>query len=244
MARELPKVEIYGTAFYVDVRLRELRQVEDPMNIIPFAAFDAKADYIEFVYDRKGKCLYRGGEDLPLNVEIVTLPPIRELDPVGWRESIGITQSKPLDKPDVAVPPLRNLQPNEINPGERRLPVVPIGGTDFLFDMLQMEFRQVDNPGNRISFDHVSDNFSSLSLLYDHATKNVYQGKQKDMPPTVELITLPHAQKLDPYGCHIALMVWAANKIRDERDYKQTANVPAEKANKPGTGRSKKKRRP
>jgi len=93
MERQLPLVDIAGTAFYIDVQKEELRQKEDAGSRIPFSVFDLDGNGYTFLYDKE---LRRAAENRNLIAEAgnryewVTLPALMELDPLGIALKYGI----------------------------------------------------------------------------------------------------------------------------------------------------------
>jgi hypothetical protein len=82
----------------------------------------------------------------------------------------------------------------------RSLPVIHLEGTDFLVDLLRMEFRELTNPANRISFFELTDKGDHLVLHYNRNTRNAYRGTlpEKDKHRTVT-IRIPPFKELDPF---------------------------------------------
>lgn len=84
-ARKLPEYVMGGVLFTVDARIYEFRETEAPWNSISMKDFwEDNPTVIPF--DKGKKNIYdgklRAGEH-PENVEMVTVPPITELDPIG-----------------------------------------------------------------------------------------------------------------------------------------------------------------
>lgn len=84
----------------------------------------------------------------------------------------------------------------------RKLPILRIYDTNFYVDLKLLEFRQVDNAENAISFKNVQDNGDHTAIVYDPATKNAFQGTWKEMNERsdVRLIKLPAMINLDRPG--------------------------------------------
>jgi hypothetical protein len=86
MIRQLPVVDIAGTAFYVDVVHDELRQKDNPQNRISFNVFDQDGNGYTFLYDGKRKNVPENKAELDKmeeGMQWVTLPALMELDPEG-----------------------------------------------------------------------------------------------------------------------------------------------------------------
>lgn len=86
MNRQLPIVDIAGTAFCVDVLHEELRQKDDPHNRISFNEFDQDGNGYTFLYDKQRKNVPENRPDLKHMepwLQWVTIPALMELDPEG-----------------------------------------------------------------------------------------------------------------------------------------------------------------
>ena len=82
----------------------------------------------------------------------------------------------------------------------RPLPVISLDGTHFLVDLLRMQFRELANPANRISFFELIDKGDHLVLHYNRDTRNADEGapaqKGEDRVVSIEI---PPFRKLDPF---------------------------------------------
>lgn len=85
---------------------------------------------------------------------------------------------------------------------ERKLPVVEIAGTSFYVDVLREELRQKDKPGNRISFNELSECKEGYRFIYDIRVKNVSDKESDAGGDTGHLlkVILPALMELDPVG--------------------------------------------
>jgi hypothetical protein len=85
MARKLPEYTIAGTLFTVDGRIYEFRKTAAPWNKISMDDFWEEAP-THILFDKQTNNIYTGGgsiADRPAHVELVVIPPIMELDPIG-----------------------------------------------------------------------------------------------------------------------------------------------------------------
>ncbi len=82
---------------------------------------------------------------------------------------------------------------------KNQLPRVRIIDTQFVVDMAHQEFRQADNPNNRIPFRDTLDNGDHIALLYDNENKNVFKGNlsKVSMDDDVHIVTLPPLAAID-----------------------------------------------
>jgi hypothetical protein len=106
---------------------------------------------------------------------------------------------------------------------QRKLPVLKIHDADFYVDMAKMEFRQVENPKNAISFNSVQDNGDHTQVMYDPKTKNAFQGSWGDMSKREDLVLvrLPAAVDLD-----FDYLMSQLNKLSKEKFDERQANKP------------------
>jgi hypothetical protein len=100
MIRTLPKINIADEMYFIDLRLREFRHVDDLMNSISFdQMFEADGRNL-FLYDSQSKNVF-SGSDLEYEmrkdeIELVNLPGFAQMDPEGFalmqerKDDIGI----------------------------------------------------------------------------------------------------------------------------------------------------------
>lgn len=82
-ARKLPEYVIGGTLFTVDARIYEFRETAAPWNSKSMHDF-GEDDPTVILFDKEKKNVYEGSAgDRPNHVEMITIPPIIELDPIG-----------------------------------------------------------------------------------------------------------------------------------------------------------------
>lgn len=101
---------------------------------------------------------------------------------------------------------------------ERKLPIVKIHDTDFIVDIVNLEFREVGHPLNIISFFDLKDNGDHLALLYDKSTRNAYRGTIGDLAQRekLELVKLAPLIALDRTG--------VINFLKSQQAFKQEKN--------------------
>lgn len=90
--RELPILEIEGTAFFVDIKRLELRQADDPFNRISIGDVAEESGFKVLLYDPATKNIYpykNSQKGIPPNVKIVIVPPLKDLDPIGLARRQG-----------------------------------------------------------------------------------------------------------------------------------------------------------
>lgn len=88
MIRELPKVDIGGTEFFIDLRLEEFRQVNNPFNTIQFGELLENEQGYVLCYDPVKKTAFHGDrqelEERKTEIKLIQLPRLQVMDPVGF----------------------------------------------------------------------------------------------------------------------------------------------------------------
>jgi hypothetical protein len=84
MARKLPEYIIAGTLFTVDGRIYEFRETAAPWNQISMDNF-WENEQTHILFDKQTNNIYNGeaGAAKPDYVELIVVPPLMQLDPVG-----------------------------------------------------------------------------------------------------------------------------------------------------------------
>lgn len=80
---------------------------------------------------------------------------------------------------------------------------INIDGTLFYIDLDKHEFRQVDDPHNRMTLGDIQEEMGFSHFLYDTQTKNRYLGNYKDgenLPEHVRIVLVPPLKDIDPVG--------------------------------------------
>lgn len=98
--RELPKINIGGTEFFIDLRLDEFRQVANPFNRIHFDMMFESVDGYLIQFDPITKNAFEGSEaEFGHRQDLITveLPSLEKMDPVGFRNLVdGWKQDNPI----------------------------------------------------------------------------------------------------------------------------------------------------
>src|ERR1700748_1735457 len=82
-ARKLPEFVIGGTRFTVDARIYEFRETESPWNSISMNDFGEDEPTV-ILFDTEKKNIFDGSPgNRPEHVKMITVPPLKELDPIG-----------------------------------------------------------------------------------------------------------------------------------------------------------------
>lgn len=97
-ARKLVTIELDGVSFYLDLRLWECREVHDFSNRFSLDDIDCTDNFTRLRFDPTTKNLFHGTEaEFELRkaqLKVIELPPLRVLDPVGFRAKCGLPPLK------------------------------------------------------------------------------------------------------------------------------------------------------
>lgn len=130
-ARELPKISIGGTEFYLDLRLWEFRDVDDFMNRINIDdLFDTETGFV-LCFDPITKNLFQGTEEeyqqLKDSLKIIELPSLGELDAIGWKAYVETwkDENPVLSALIEEMPEIINQMPHPLQKGVRVEDLLP-----------------------------------------------------------------------------------------------------------------------
>lgn len=116
LSGELPHIDIAGTDFTVDWRLREMRETAEPWKHISFKDFDMSDDGLNYVffYDTENHTLFDFNElvtEMPQNVIIAEIPNEYGLDPVALARECELGEAGLLAHNPVVLKHSANLKP-------------------------------------------------------------------------------------------------------------------------------------
>jgi hypothetical protein len=91
-ARTMPVFRMDETDFYVDIRLGELRQVDNPDNRISMEENRITAtEPTGLAFNTRTKNIYEEIIDpgcIPAHVKLIIVPPLKDLDPLEWTRNL------------------------------------------------------------------------------------------------------------------------------------------------------------
>jgi len=91
--RLLPEFNIAGVFFHADIERLEFREVANPSNRMPIIGAKEEMGFSHFFFDTHTKNHYAGDTKMPNgipdHVQLVLLPPLKEIDPVGLARQHG-----------------------------------------------------------------------------------------------------------------------------------------------------------
>ncbi|MBS0027250.1 hypothetical protein ACTJJ0_12355 [Chitinophaga sp. 22321] len=254
MERVLPVLTIEGIKFTADAIQLELREKENPENIISFENMRDVGNGYSFEYSRREK-------NLPslFNMEsvTVTIPEWVLLDPVGMAQKYGLTPETLKGKTDFELMVDQEALDYRINKG--MLPTVDIAGQLFYVDLRMDMLRPKDDFLSKgivlseIGSYHLGESDEYL-IPYNpktHEFQEIDLGKITEYPKDLIAAKFPSEWKLDPIGwnrltrvdwhdglkhtglrshCNAEIIPWEKTVLRDvirenrERENKQTEN--------------------
>ncbi|HRN55619.1 MAG TPA: hypothetical protein PLL71_04175 [Agriterribacter sp.] len=198
MKRRLPEHMIEGTAFVIDVDKRELRQSDNPANVIRFEDMDYTGSSYRLKYDLDRKNLPYGLNSSP--VKEIIVPELVTLDPEGMAARYRLPVSVIKQKNDFEVMVNAELLAKRMN---GMLPVVSVAGHDFFVDYRLGELRASDDFNTSIRL-HELDYFIEDELyrgFYHVPSRCMLEVNPvtiKEIPEGLVMLEIPIDRKLDP----------------------------------------------
>lgn len=194
----LPKYEIHGTSFFVDIENNRLVEEKNPANTISFNSMTDKRTYYEMDYDTRLKSnSYDFLNSTGRNVT-VTLPQMKDLDPERMAKKYGLEISELRSRSDFEIMVNQEL----LKRRKEEFPILNIAGTDFQVNIVTEEFKNLKAPYININVGNLDfdEDTEILRGLYD--TKRM-QFVNIDMgitawPKDTVYVELPRFDELDP----------------------------------------------
>lgn len=223
MKRQLPRVMVGKHEYDVDMRAGELRSTKDSSKTLEFYKMDQEKQNLAFWFDQVNQKLLfqlpQGAE----NVDRISFP-VRSLDPEFFKEIKAETEEakdlyeagKSIYQQEGGIHASIPIEGNKA----RMLPMINLYGTDFFLDLRLKQLREVDNPGNAISWKHIDDDNFHMSLWYDTKAKNAFSGtmleaRQRD---DVKHLHLPPLDKTISEGIKRHEEKMNGAKVKDETE--------------------------
>jgi hypothetical protein len=200
--RILPTRDILGTTFIVDVQKDQLREQGNPDNTIGFNEMGYSKEGYRFHYDPILKNL---PESFTAEYEVISIPNLTELDPMGMAMKYGKTEAEIAGKTDVEVMVDQKQLALRVEYGQ--LPVFEIVGHPFYVDLVMNSLRPKDDfaPTAGIRFEEIEDYFIESTNHYlipynpiTHSLEELDPETIKAVPKGIVFVEIPLPQPLDP----------------------------------------------
>ncbi len=176
--RLMPILDLEGKRFFVDIRMQEMRQVDNFMNAVSFDSlgWSFTDNRPRLVFDHKTNQPYTGNWDarLPAHVADLHLPYLHAWHTPATQEYYASQQDYRAGKqlPEVTYATVSKSGLKKVAAEISDLPKKEIDGTLFIIDQAKQELRQANNPSNAIGFRHLQKQGDEYLLLYDRMYKN------------------------------------------------------------------------
>lgn len=200
MKRQLPICIIEGTSFIVDIEQDQLRQADNPDNVILFRDIDFNGTHYSFEYDLTVKNLPFSFPVEPENIREVQLPPRVKLDPEGMAEKYNLPAASLKDKTDYDIIVDQLLLQERL---KGKLPVVNIAGHEFSYDFKRNELRSHEPFSSTIKLNDLDYSIEEEKYrgFYNIQTRKIIDidpAEIKEIPQGAVLIEIPSGHRLDP----------------------------------------------
>lgn len=197
METTLPRVMVGRHEYEVDMHAGELRYVKDKSKALAFFKMETKGDMRSFWYNHESQKIVQDPSPKDdLDIQRISFF-VKLLDP-GFSKKIASENEEAealirSGKSAYLNPDGTFVGDEDLHRQPNILPIINLYGTEFLFDLRQKEFRQVDNPSNAIAYTHLHPDAFHFKLWYNTTSKNAFTGtieqaKQRD---DVKALTLP-----------------------------------------------------
>lgn len=194
--RELPTIDIKGTAFIVDVENNQFRECGNESNSFSFNQMEYKGTHYEMAYDERLKNPTFASK-LKCTVEI---PLLIQIDPEGIAKKYGVSETDLIGKNDFDFRVDQQIYTERVYLG--RLPMIDIAGDTFFVDMRFDELRWTKDISKLIILrdqDRVELK-GDYFFFYDTNAKQAVtiDSSVTVLPENVVKVILPEDHVLDP----------------------------------------------
>lgn len=201
--RLLPTYKIYGTDFIVDVNQLELREKDNPKNVISISDMDEKAvQGYRFWYNPNNKSLTTYAEQ---GAKLAEIPDFVKLDPVGMAKKHNISENKIAEIDDFKLMVNQDVFDKIAYKGI--IPTIDIGGHTFYIDLFNDKLHPKDDVWSRgIIFSELKYYYShkdnTFTIPYNHRTHTFQEVSLnvKEIPEDLIVVQIPGKRTLDPIG--------------------------------------------
>ncbi|WP_338839249.1 hypothetical protein [Flavobacterium ginsenosidimutans] len=206
MERELPLINIQGTAFVVDVENLILKEKANENNFIPFGYMADVSDGYEFEYgldSRNIRNIWTDEESVR-----VTIPPLVELDPIRMSQKYNVPMDQLKGKTDFEI--MVDQQAFDLRVNKGVLPTIDIAGDIFYVVLDKERLIPKDNPASEgiplPSFAQYDQVLGENVFAYDPKKRDITDLdylKITEVPKNLIAIRLPFSFTLDPVGWNL-----------------------------------------
>lgn len=202
--RQLPEIQIEGTAFLVNVEGYELIEKANPLGKLSLWDMRYRDNQYHFNYNKRFRSVSTGYDD-PVDEVAVSIPAMATLDPEGLAAKYGLQRSDIEGKTDYEVMTDKQALIDRLN---GRLTTVDIAGHTFYVDFTMEMLRPKDDFGsNGIKFNDIDEHYNDLTGKYEipynqrtHEYVDLDYDNMTEVPKDVILIAFPDIEALDPVG--------------------------------------------
>ena len=203
--RILPTYTIKGTEFIVDVNQLELREKNNPKNVISIKDMDEKmVEGYDFWYSIKSKNVTTYDESGAHKIE---LPDFVQLDPIGMAKKHNIPEDKISGMTDFNL--MVNQEAFNKIANDYIKPTIDIAGHIFIVDLSNDRLQPKDDIWSRgILFSEIKNYYSrkdeAYIIPYNPKTRTFQEVSLsvKKIPEDLIVVRIPEQRTLDPIACN------------------------------------------
>ncbi len=198
--RVLPTHTIQWTEFLVDVNQLELREKNNPQNVISLRDMDEKPiNGYEFWYSSKSKGLTTYAEE---GANLISIPDFSLLDPIGMAKKYNVAEDKMKEMSDFKLMVNQDVVDKIANKGI--MPTIDIAGHPFYIDLSNDKLIPKNDIWSRgIIFSelkHYKQKDQSFIIPYNNKTHTFQEVSlnAKEIPENLIIVQIPSKRNLDP----------------------------------------------
>lgn len=248
MEKILPKINIEGTEFIIDVLKEELIEKTNSQNRININDMLYVGSGYNFHYDTKTKNLagLESFNDLTNNEHIkdISIPNLTQLDPISMAQKYNITIEHVRGKTDFEL----TIKPGsmlDLRWNKKTLPTLDIAGHPFSVDMEMNLLRPKDDFKSKgIRLEQIREYYDRSAQAYiipynpkTHEFQEIDHLTISALPKEIIVVKFPHLQELDRVGWNTKYGFGPAHCIK-EKDFKlhfKALTLPWEQTNIPNS---------
>ena len=213
MERTLPSIQIEGTEFIIDVLREELREKNNPQNVMPITdmRYTGNNNGYFFYYDLGTKNIVDESKIVDLSYiddfPRVEIPELTRIDPLGMAEKYRRPLKEVIGKSDLDLM-IAPGSPLDLRLNKGILPTLDIAGHTFYVDLQMYKLRPKDDFRSKgIGFDQIQqyydDERQAYVIPYNPATREFQQHNTSaltELPKDFIMVRFPHAAEMDEPG--------------------------------------------
>lgn len=228
MKNVLPRINIEGTVFIIDIAKEELREKNNPKNIVNIKKMSHDDNGYHFHYDSRTKNLASlqeinnpGGA---VHIKLLSMPDLTHFGPpAGISQNLNRTADNRTGSNDAELD-MQQGSLFDLRWNRKILPRLTIAGHTFFVDTAAGKLRPKDDFKSKgISLDQISSYYDRSAKAYiipynprTRQFQEIDHLKITELPKDILVVKFPHLQELDRVGWNVKYGFGPAHRITDK----------------------------